>query len=108
MNISTAIALMLMCEVNSLAPAEEANHDQNSGEILVYIGTYTSGKSEGIYVYRMNKSTGELKFASVAKGIKNPSYLFIHPQKKYLYAVSEASNTAGKPRLHLINQWSNT
>ena len=70
---------------------------QNSGEMLVYIGTYTSGKSEGIYVYRMDKSTGELKFASVAKGIKNPSYLAIHPQKKYLYAVSEASNTAGKP-----------
>jgi len=25
-----------------------------AGELLVYVGTYTTGKSEGIYLYRLN------------------------------------------------------
>ena len=70
---------------------------QNNGDMLVYIGTYTRGKSEGIYVYRMEKSTGAMEFASVTGGVENPSFLAIHPQRSYLYAVSEVGNLAGKP-----------
>jgi len=66
-------------------------------EILVYIGTYTGGKSEGIYVYRMNPSSGALEFSSKATGVDNPSFLDIHPQKNYLYAVNEIGEFAGKP-----------
>ena len=70
---------------------------QNNEEILVYIGTYTRGRSEGIYVYRMKKSSGALEFVSVAKGINNPSFVAIDPQKRYLYAVSEVGGGANKP-----------
>ncbi len=70
---------------------------QNNEEILVYIGTYTSGKSEGIYVYRMDKSSGTLEFSSKATGVDNPSFLAIHPQQRYLYAVNEIGEFAGKP-----------
>ena len=38
-----------------------------SGELLVYVGTYTSGKSEGIYLYRLNLSSGELKHVATTK-----------------------------------------
>src|SRR3970040_2139230 len=62
----------------------------------VYIGTYTHGKSEGIYVYRMHPS-GALEFASKATGVDNPSFLDIHPQGRYLYAVNEVGEFAGKP-----------
>jgi 6-phosphogluconolactonase len=65
--------------------------------IFVYIGTYTRGRSEGIYVYRMEESSGRLEFASVAKGMDNPSFLAIHPQERYLYAVNEVGGRAGKP-----------
>jgi 6-phosphogluconolactonase len=70
------------------------NH--NNKESLVYIGTYTHGKSEGIYVYRMEKSSGSLEFVSTAKGVDNPSFLAIDPQRRYLYAVNEVSEFAGK------------
>ena len=70
---------------------------QNNEEILVYIGTYTSGKSEGIYVYRLEQSSGTLSFASKATGVDNPSFLAIHPQQHYLYAVNEIGEFAGKP-----------
>ncbi len=70
--------------------------EHNNEEILVYIGTYTQGESEGIYVYRMEKSSGALEFASVAKGVENPSFLDIHPQHRYLYAVNEVGEFAGE------------
>lgn len=70
---------------------------QNIKELLVYIGTYTSGKSEGIYVYRLDLASGALKFASKATGVKNPSFLAIHPQGRYLYSVNEVGDLAGKP-----------
>jgi len=69
----------------------------NNKEILVYVGTYTRGESEGIYVYRMDMSTGALEFTSVAKGLTNPSFVAIGPRQRYLYAVNEAGTFNDKP-----------
>ncbi len=77
---------------------------QNNEELLVYIGTYTRGKSEGIYVYRMESSTGVLKFASVAKGINNPAFLAIDSQQRYLYAVNESGKPSGAVSAFSIDQ----
>ena len=62
---------------------------------LVYIGTYTEklpfvdGKAEGIYVYRLDADTGALHYLSTTVGPRNPSYLAIDPQQRFLYAVQE-------------------
>lgn len=53
------------------------------------IGTYTSGKSKGIYVHEFNTRTGESRQLNTIGGIKNPSYLTVSPDGKYVYAVSE-------------------
>lgn len=52
-------------------------------------GTYTSGKSEGIYVYRFDTETGELSHLHTARGIDNPSFVTLSPDGRYVYAVSE-------------------
>ena len=70
---------------------------QNNNEVLVYIGTYTHGESEGIYVYRLDTSSGALEFSSKATGVENPSFLAIESQQRYLYAVNEIGQFAGKP-----------
>ena len=82
------------------------------------IGTYTSGKSEGIYVYNFNSSTGDNSFVSSTK-IANPSYLAVSSNNKMVYAVSEIADSTKfgiggsvsafsfnneKGSLHLINQ----
>jgi 6-phosphogluconolactonase len=54
----------------------------------LFIGTYTKGKSKGIYVYDFNASTGKAKQLSVAEA-KNPSYLAIARGGNYVYAVNE-------------------
>lgn len=65
-------------------------------ELLLYVGTYTNGKSEGIYVYRMNLADGNLTPHSIAKGISNPAFLAIDPQKRFLYAANESNQFLGK------------
>ena len=67
-----------------------------SGELLLYVGTYTSGKSEGIYLYRFNLSSGELKHVANTTGVVNPSFLALAPDRRYLYAVNEVEEYAGK------------
>ncbi|GAH38679.1 unnamed protein product, partial [marine sediment metagenome] len=64
-------------------------------EILVYIGTYTRGKSEGIYVYRLDRSTGVLRHQSTAVGVENPSFLALTPDNRHLYAVNSVKEYEG-------------
>ncbi len=53
-------------------------------------GTYTNGKSKGIYSFRFNEETGDSKALSYAEAT-NPSYLLISKDGKYVYAVEEGS-----------------
>jgi 6-phosphogluconolactonase len=69
---------------------------QSAGELLVYVGTYTAGKSEGIYLYRLQLSSGALAHVATARDIVNPSFLALAPNRRYLYAVNEVADFAGK------------
>jgi 6-phosphogluconolactonase len=71
--------------------------NKNTKEMLVYIGTYTSGKSksEGIYIYKLNLDSGALKPYKTVKNVVEPSFLAIDKSKKYLYAVNETVEYEG-------------
>jgi 6-phosphogluconolactonase len=58
------------------------------------VGTYTSGKSEGIYVYSFDEKNITADLVNVAK-TNNPSYLAVAPDKKTVYAVNETADTTG-------------
>ena len=60
-----------------------------SQQYYLFIGTYTSTGSKGIYVYRFNAATGHVDSVSSTEGIVNPSYLAIAPGGKYIYAATE-------------------
>ena len=62
--------------------------------VLIYVGTYNRQGSEGIYVYRMDPSSGALELSSKVGGVDNPSFLAIDPQQRYLYAVNEVARSA--------------
>jgi len=63
---------------------------------MIYIGTYTSGKSEGIYGYQFDPQSGALTRINSIKST-NPSFLAIDRSKRYLYAVNEVGEFLGKP-----------
>jgi len=60
-------------------------------ESLMYVGTYTRGGSKGIYGYKFNPATGKLTEIGVAAEVQNPSFLYVTPDGRHLYAVGEAS-----------------
>ena len=64
-------------------------------DMLVYVGTYTSGKSEGIYLYRLKLTSGELEEVGTTKGVVNPSFVALSPSLRYLYAVNEIEDFKG-------------
>lgn len=59
----------------------------------LFIGTYTSGGSKGIYVYDFNSQTGVARWVSNTDSSANPSFLTIAPDGKHLYAVNEVSRS---------------
>lgn len=62
----------------------------------VYIGTYTNGASRGVYQATFDSVTGELSSPQLAAEIVSPSFVAIHPNKKFLYAVNETADYDGK------------
>lgn len=67
--------------VGQLAAAEK--------EALVYVGTYTRGESKGIYSYRFNPDSGKFTEIGLAAETANPSFLYVTPNGRRLYAVGE-------------------
>ncbi len=61
----------------------------------VYIGTYTRDQSKGIYVFRWQEAQGTLEPLGVAAEVPSPSFLAIHPNRRYLYAVNELGGNDG-------------
>jgi 6-phosphogluconolactonase len=60
---------------------------------LVYVGTYTNKTaSKGIYAYSFDPGTGKLTSLGVAAESEDPSFLVVHSNGKYLYAVNELDN----------------
>ena len=53
------------------------------------IGTYTTGESKGIYVYRFYAETGKLAYLNEIDGIKNPAYLCVSANNKFVYSANE-------------------
>lgn len=61
--------------------------------LFLFIGTYTSGGSDGIYVYRFDTVNGSSDYLSQSTSIENPSYLTISQNGNRVYSVTENSDT---------------
>ena len=84
---------MMACQPKKSPPMPRTKSPQ--GTLYdIYVGTYTekedfvNGKGEGIYNIQLDCGLNEVG-RSVIKGIKNPSFLALSYDNKYLYAVEE-------------------
>lgn len=96
--ITGTLITFILLVVNTLGEhvsAQSAAMDQKKPALL-FVGTYTDGKSQGIYLYQMDRTTGALSYVSVSPKTANPSYLVIHPNHKWLYAVNELGGSNDK------------
>jgi 6-phosphogluconolactonase len=67
------------------------------GKYLFYVGTYTEegSKSKGIYSFRFDAATGQSTALGLAAETTNPSFVALHPNGRFLYAVNELGNYKG-------------
>ena len=82
----------------SIDPSDTVNINTESvldkNSMYLIVGTYTSGESDGIYVYQFDTVSGYSIFKSAVK-TDNPSYLTISKDEQYVYAVSEEGRNNG-------------
>jgi 6-phosphogluconolactonase len=77
------MTLRLLAAATLLAPAMLAQY-------AAYFGTYTKlGKSQGIYASRFDTNTGKFTAPTLAVETPSPSFLAVHPNGRFLYAVNE-------------------
>src|ERR1700747_1270457 len=81
-------ALVSLSFLASAAPAKSPR------KYLFYVGTYTEegSKSKGIYAYRYDAETAQITPLGLAAETTNPSFVVLHPNGRFLYAVNEVGN----------------
>jgi 6-phosphogluconolactonase len=67
-----------------------------TSKYIAYAGTYTTKtSSKGIYAYKFDAQKGQLTAIGVAAESADPSFLAVHPNGQFLYAVNEVGNFNG-------------
>ncbi len=82
---------------SAFANAADSAVRSANGKLFAYTGTYTSAvdggaNGEGIYLFEMDRLTGELSKSKLVAKPPNPTWIVIHPSKKYLYTINEVTN----------------
>lgn len=90
------VGALAFAVATALSSIPSVTADDSVKTLRVYVGTYTGPKSEGIYRLELDLASGKVESKGVTKGVKNPSFLAIHPNEKFLYSVAEISDFNGK------------
>jgi 6-phosphogluconolactonase len=91
--IAAFLGLLLLAIYAVAAPTPQER------KYLMYVGTYTTeagSTSKGIYAYSFDPDTAELTPLGLAVETTNPSFLAVHPNHRFLYAVNEVGNYKGE------------
>lgn len=91
--------LVLALLVSFISFFEHLYAQKRNPKEIMYVGTYSTRDSKGIYVFDFDRATGKLKALQTVTEGKSPNFLALHPNGKLLYAIySEgtlANNSAG-------------
>ncbi|MGB6897862.1 MAG: lactonase family protein [Candidatus Acidiferrum sp.] len=91
------LTLLLSAPVLLFSRAQTPIKPLAQGQYIAYVGTYTTKTtSKGIYAYRFDPAKGQLTSIGIAAETVDPSFLAVHPNGKYLYAVNEVGNFNGE------------
>lgn len=93
--------LFVFLTVPSLVGASDKNAELavNKDSYFMYVGTYTQeggSTSRGIYVFRYDPGSAKVTSLGLAAQTINPSFLAVHPNHRFLYAVNEVGNYKGQ------------
>src|SRR5436190_5846109 len=83
------ITMPVACAVLLFAAGRSATPRAATHDWLMYVGTYTRAPSKGIYAYRYSSAGVAPTSIGLVAETENPSFLAIHPNQRFLYAVNE-------------------
>ena len=83
---------MLAGAIYGAAWATWAAGGPSAGLERFYIGTYTGSTSKGIYLSSLDLGAATFGVTNLAATASDPSFLAIHPNSKFVYALSEGGN----------------
>lgn len=92
------LLVVLLCLPFSVLRAQDRESALTvPSKLLMYIGTYTRGDSEGIYLAELDLTTGAMAMRGLAVEADHPAFLTFHPKNDCIYAVGEMGRYQGKP-----------
>ena len=91
------MVVVLMAAVRARGQ-EQSNASVSPKDTIVYVGTYTGGKtnSQGIYAFKMQGGSPALVPLGLVAETTSPSYIEIDPDRGLLFAVNETEEFEGK------------
>lgn len=89
------LAMGFIVAATAASAGEQKAESAKSDKTSVYVGTYTQRGSKGIYLAHLDTNSGELRLEGLAGEVVNPSFLAIHPNRRFLYAIGEVGQFAG-------------
>lgn len=84
------LILLVVLSVSGLGVAKEHS------TYILYVGTYTTNGSKGIYAYRYDEASGALQSLGLAAATENPSFLVADREGAHIFAVNETENYQGQ------------
>ena len=67
------------------------------------VGSYAPADSTGVYYCELVPKSGSITIKSSLSGIKNPSFLVLHPEGETAYSVAESADQQGNGEVWSIN-----
>jgi 6-phosphogluconolactonase len=92
---SLALGLALVLTV-AILPIAQTHAADRGGKVRVYIGSYADADHDSIHLLELDLADGKLTRLGGTSGVANPSFLAIHPNKRFLYSVCEVGEIDGK------------
>ncbi|MCA1596276.1 MAG: lactonase family protein [Chloroflexi bacterium] len=89
------IALITFAAAPVCAAGDASKMSSSPQKLMVYVGGYTQGNEQGIYLFHLDLATGELTPAGAGPATVSPSFLAIAPDRRFLYAVNESAHFGG-------------
>lgn len=86
-----AVMMVSMAGLAQIATGADA-----PAKLRVYIGTFNSRTSRGIYLSELELATGKLSDPQLAGEAQDAGFLAVHPTKKFLYSVCKFQDAEGK------------
>lgn len=90
------LGLTFALAIAALSHSHSLQADDKDQKVRVYVGTYNDVKHEAIVLLDLDLTNGKLSKVGGTSGVQNPSFLAIHPNKQFLYAVCEVAEIDGK------------